>query len=336
MSGALQTYKRVPLVKRTEYIFDFLAVVKNGYSKEATETKLAERKRFFEIEKMRAVGRGHPSTARLKKTARLLYFTQTLSRQIGLVELNDGIYYLTRTGDDLLQTVAQGGEPDAFLLSALLRTYPSFQEVFAAIDATKGREMILPSTVVKSVFSEHATQYELSVDLWTFDIVRDLSSQLGMLNWFREFVDEKRMQRVFLTSTISNEVGSSDARDCYHFPLQTAILGRTVVITPNNSDFTSFRETLWKEYLTMTKYVPRKPVFYSALRARTCYALRISDRSFDRLAGKLMENDDKYLLLAGGGSLPFSRDSAGVLKSLPPQTSRGTYMIYLKMDERRK
>jgi hypothetical protein len=47
-----------------------------------------------------------------------------------------------------------------------------------------------------------------------------------------------------------------------------------------------------------------------------------------------MEKDEKYLLLAAGGSLPYSRDSAGMLKSLPPRTSRGQYMVYLKMDER--
>lgn len=322
------------MVKRTEYLFDFLEIVKNGYSKEAAETRLAERKRLFEIEKMRAVGRGDPSTARLKKTARLFYFTQTLSRQIGLVEVRDGTYCLTKSAEDLLRIIEQEGEPGAFLLNVLLRTYPSFQQVIVAISATKGHEAILPSTDIKSVFSEHAAQYEIPVDLWTFDIVRDLCSQLGVLNWFPDILDGRKMQRVFLTCTICDDHNGSES-DSFHFPLHTTISGRKVIIAPNTSDFASFRETLWNEYLKMTKYVPRRPVFYSSLRMKTCYALRISDKRFDQLAARLMEKDDKYLLLAAGGSLPFSRDFAGMLKSLPPQTSRGQYMIYLKMDERR-
>jgi hypothetical protein len=48
----------------------------------------------------------------------------------------------------------------------------------------------------------------------------------------------------------------------------------------------------------------------------------------------MMQIDSKYLLLGAGGTLSFRRDSASLIKSLPPKTDRGEYMVYLKMDRR--
>jgi hypothetical protein len=325
----------VPLIKRVEYVFDFLEVVKNGYSRELAEAKLAERKKFFEIEKARAVGRGRPFTPGMKKAKKLVEFCITLSRQTRLVWPVDRTYQLSESGRRVLEIAAEGQEPDAFLLNALLRTYPSFLQTILAIDAAKDHEVILPITKVKSVFSEHASRYGIVVDLWTFDIVRDLCSQLGVLNWFPESTDGLKTQRVFMTCTMRDDADGNYQSDDSRFPMRIAISGRKVIIERNSVELNDFREVLWNEYLKMTKYVPRRPVFYSHLRTRVCYTLRIPDKHFDLFAGRLMDKDDNYLLLAAGGSLPFSRDSAGMLKSLPPQTSRGEYMVYLKMDERR-
>jgi len=324
--------RRVPLVKRIEYILDLLETVKTGYSKEAAETKLAERKRYFEVEKARAVGRGNPFTARLKKSARLVYFSETLCRQTGLIEHESGVCQLTEKGKLLLRMASEGVETDAVLLDALLGTYPSFEQVIFAINSSKGCEVVLPTTKLRGPYSEYAKRYNIKVDTWTFDIVRDLTSQLGVLNWFPDSVGGQRMQRVFMASKISYDE-SSQANDAV-FPLRTTIARRRVVIDRNVPDFALFKDTIWNEYLKTTNYVPKRPVFYSDLRTKVCYTLRMSDKVFDRLAARLMEKDEKYLLLAAGGSLPYSRDSAGMLKSLPPRTPRGQYMVYLKMDER--
>jgi hypothetical protein len=322
----------VPLVKRVEYILDLLETVNAGYSREAAEAKLAERKRSFEVEKARAVGRGNPFTARLKKAGRLAEFCETLCRQTGLVESRSGVYHVTEYGEHILRMFSEGIEPDALLLESLLRTYPSFLQVISAINFAEGREVILPSTKLRALYAEYAKRYGISVDMWTFDIVRDLTSQLGVLNWFPDSVAGLRMQRVFMASKIGYD--GSSAAGAGGFPAHAVMDGKEVVIERNVPDFSSFKDTVWNEYLKITNYVPKRPVFYSDLRSKVCYALRISDKVFDKLAGRLMEKDEKYLLLAAGGSLPYSRDSAGMLKSLPPRTPRGQYMVYLKMDER--
>src|SRR5208337_1075217 len=99
MLSEVLEYKRVPLVKRVEYIIDLLETVKTGYSKEAADAKLAERKRSFEVEKARALGRGNPFRARLKKAARLVEFCEALCRQTGFIESSMGTYRLTEKGE---------------------------------------------------------------------------------------------------------------------------------------------------------------------------------------------------------------------------------------------
>lgn len=325
--------KRIYLVRRVEYLLDFLEVVKSGYSREAAEARLADRKRRFEIEKARALGRGNPFTSKLKEAPGLARFAEEIARGTHLVEREpDGIYQLTSDGRRLLKVVASNDDPSAFLLNSLFASYPSFFDVISAIDNTNEKEVILPMSV-KEDFSASASKYALSVDIWTFHIIRDLCSQLGILNWFRYIQAAESMQKVYLTCTIKN-CDPQEMLSSWSFPLKVLSRERLLIIAPNVPVFEVFRETLWNEYLEMTKYVPRKPVFYSSLRDRVCYALRIPDKRFDAFATSIMDKDDKYLLVAGGGSLPYSRDSAGMLKSLPPQTSRGQYMIYLKMDQR--
>lgn len=325
-------YRRVPLVKRVEYILDLLETVNRGYSREAAEAKLAERKRSFEVEKARALGRGNPFTARLKQAGRLAEFCERLCRQTGLIESASGIHRLTSNGERILGMSSEGIEPDALLLESLLRTYPSFQQVISAINSAEKCEVILPSTKLRALYAEYAKRYDISVDMWTFDIVRDLTSQLGVLNWFPDSIGGLTMQRVFMASNISYNESSTDA--AADFRAHTVISGKKAVIERNLPDFSSFKVSAWNEYLKITKYVPKRPVFYSDLRTRVCYALRIADKIFDKLARKLIEKDEEYLLLAAGGSLPYRRDSAGMLKSLPPRTPRGQYMVYLKMDEK--
>jgi hypothetical protein len=330
LSATLQ-HKRVPLVKRVEYIIDLLETVKAGYSREAADARLAERKRSFEVEKARALGRGNPFRARLSKATRLAEFCEMMCRQTGLVDSSTGTYRLTEKGELLLSMSSEGTETDALLLDSLLRTYTSFQQVIGAINDAEGGEAILPSTKLRNMYSEYASRSNITVDMWTFDIVRDLASQLGVLNWFPDSTSGQRMQRVYMASKIGYQESRTGNAG---FPLHTVIAGKEAVIDRNIPDFTLFKDRVWNEYLITTNYVPRRPVFYSNLRTKVCYGLRIADKIFDRLAGKLMERDDKYLLLAAGGSLPYSRDSAGLLKSLPPKTSRGQYMVYLKMDKR--
>jgi hypothetical protein len=230
---------------------------------------------------------------------------------------------------------SQGRETDALILKSLLEVYPPFLETMTAIDSVNSDEVLLPLTRSKETFSKATMPYNILVDLWGFAIVRDLCSQLGVLNWFPEILDGLRVQRVFTTCTIQEVARTLGAHEDDTFPIVIASYsGSNVVINRNEADADRFREVLWAEYLTTTNYVPRKPVFYSNLRSRVCHALRISDKQFDRLTRAMMEKDEKYLLIAAGGSLPFSRDSAGMLKSLPPQTTRGEYIVYLKMDER--
>lgn len=321
---------RIPRVRRVEYLLDFLKVVEQGYDRKLAEQKLAERKRIFEIEKNKALGRGRPFMEKLRRTKSLREDCQTLSTRLGFVRIEDKLNIeLTESGEFFLN--ADDGERRRVLAQGLLTTHTAFSHVLLTVAKAPNSEVSLPTKKDNRSFVQKAAPCGIEVGQTDFDVVCELASQLELLNWFPFNMNSGRYKRVYLTSVIYNNVETMNAQE-KSLLLHFTYVDKSFWIGPNHVRREEFKKTLWEEYLKATRYVPRRPVFYSQLRSNVCYELRMSDRVFDTYAEEIIRSDDAYRLVGSGGSLPYSRDMASLLKSLPLKTKRGEYIVYLKMD----
>jgi hypothetical protein len=199
-----------------------------------------------------------------------------------------------------------------------------------ALTVLEGHEVEVPMTEDTTEYVQILNRSGLSdLSRIYFETVVQLATQLGLINWHpRE--EGPRSWVVYLTCSVLSLPNADENVDGF-----IADLGdESWRIMFNSASLEKFREQLWKDYLRLTRYVARKPILYSELRSRVCYSLRISDMFFDDMAKRIMQTDSKYLLVGAGGTLSFRRDSASLIKSLPPKTDRGEYMVYLKMDKR--
>ncbi len=317
----------IPLVRRLEYLEEFLLGVSEGGGIQRIEERLAAKKKFFELEKSRAVGRGHPFMKKLEEARRLPELCRTMARQLGLIE-GGGNLEVSALGRKYLES--DDLARSQLLVRGMLQTYVRFRRLVKGLAALEGNELEVPMGESGPLFTEVLNKAGLrDFSQIYFETVLDISTQLGLANWHVRD-DEPRNWILYLTCSIIFLRGMEEDAGGFLVHLSD----ETWRISFNSVSLDVFREQLWKDYLSLTRYVARKPVLYSNLRSRVCYSLRVSDRLFDELAGKMILSDPKYLLVGAGGTLSFRRDSASLIKSLPPKTDRGEYMVYLKMDRR--
>jgi len=322
-------HARIPRVRRVEYLLDFLKVVEQGYNRKLVEQKLGERKKIFEIEKNRALGRGRPFMDKLMRTQSLREDCRILSTRLGFARSKDKLRLgITENGKVFLNQ--NSAERRKLLAQGLLKTFTAFSHILLTIAHAPKVEVDLPMKKDNRFFSQKAADYGFEVGQTDFEVICDLASQLEITNWFPYNTDFGRYKRVYLVSAIyeNAENVSENEKSVLNFNLD----GRDYSIGATHVRKNRFKKTLWAEYLKATKYIPKRPVFYSQLRADVCYKLRISDRVFDEYVEEMMISDETYRLVGSGGSLPYRRDMASLLKSLPLKTRKGEYIVYLKMD----
>ncbi len=325
------SYLSIPRVRRLEYLVDLLHVVQQAGDKEAIGQKLAERKRSFEVEKSKALGRGRPFMAKLKETARLTSECLNMAAHLGFIEGRNKLN-LSLEGRRLVSApeVAQR----TFFIRCVLETYPQAAHVLLLISEQPDGEVVAPLKMNKAIFSETSKRYGLEVDQTTLEVVRDLLSQAELINWHSLLRDGEWYATMYSTSDIRGFPESTAIIEHLEKQVTFAYEGQTFLAVPRQPVFSELKEILWQEYLKAANYVPRRPAFYSQLRSGVCYRLRISDRAFDMAIAKLMRRDDTYLVVGSGGTLPYTRDATRLLKSLPLKSDRGEYVVYLKMDVR--
>jgi hypothetical protein len=310
-----------------EYLEEFMLGVNEGGGLQRAQERLVAKKKLFELEKSRAVGRGRPFMRKLEEAKRLTELCNTMTRQLGLVGGN-GHLALSSAGRDYLES--NNDTRSRLLIQGMLRTYVRFRRLVWALTVLKGHEIEVPMTEDTTEFVRILNRSGLpDLSRIYFETVVTLATQLGLTNWHQK-EEGPRSWVVYLTSSVliladANKNGEGFAVD---------LGGERWRITFNSVPVEKFQDQLWKDYLRLTRYVARKPILYSDLRSRVCYSLRISDISFDNMAKQVMQADSKFLLVGAGGTLSFRRDSASLRKSLPPKTDRGEYTVYLKMDKR--
>jgi hypothetical protein len=284
-----------------------------------------------------------------------------LARHLGIIDR------LKRLMPDATQ-VLDSDQRRLFVLKRMWQTYPRFRQVVLA--ARDAEQMDLPFYAWGDTFRQEAGPlYSLEFDRLTFETIRDLATQLRLINWYP--TEEKRqivypVVSVAMFSEIVSLVGlpveqETFAQQCRHqtalnlnllairegrYEAQTHMelkpQGYLVLQTDPDQVFIrdhdvspeDFEQVLWREYLGLSSMRPRFPVLYPNLRNRVCAALRISDLVFDRHLLSLIREPQRLNIYPSGGVLNYAANLAHLGKFLPPKTSQGNFIIYLKIDRR--
>jgi hypothetical protein len=320
---------RVPRVFHLQYLTDFLSSINSGLEGAKLESKIAERKQFFENEKYKILGRGHPLMKNLSTARNLLHECFTIAYDLDFLNESNGH---TLTADGKLYLSLEGIRRLDFFANRFLATYKAARNVLLVLSSQPNHEILIPTQHVRSIgdrFEEVGRSLGILTDVVSFIAVRDLLSQAALINWQPVPGSLPPKWLVYDCCSLSKKSNDSEKNNVISFVDE----GETYFLARNACTYDDFRRVLWHEYLERTRHIPMRPVFYSELRAAVCRRLRLSDHAFDEFAKHLLEgNDDKYNVFSATGSLPYTRDFASLLKSLPPKSSDGRHIVYLKIE----
>lgn len=355
-----RTYLRVPCVQRLEYLIAFLDSYSNSEFDEKRAQKAIQQKiHYFEVEKAKALGRQRP---RMHKGASTVQECLKLARHLRLI---DRFKRLTSNATRVLDS----DQRRLFLLQRMWQTYPRFRQVVLATRDAK--QLDLPFYAWGDTFRQEAHPlYGFEFDRLTFETIRDLATQLGLINWYPT---EQKRQIVYSVASVATftEVISltglpveqeTFAQQCRHqtvldlnllavreghYEAQEQAIeleARGYLILQTDSDRVfirdhdvspeDFEQALWQEYLGLSGMRPRFPVLYPNLRNQVCATLRISDAVFDRHVLSLIRQPRRLNIYPSGGVLNYAANLAHLGKFLPPKTSQGNFIIYLKVERR--
>jgi len=371
MPDQAKEFRRVPRVRDLEYLLAFLRCVNLGIDDpDSVRTVMIEERTKFQQEKMRALKRGRTfDKAELLKRGKgkdLANSSQQLALQLELVkEERGGSLSLLEGGRRLLEEGLEGRR-DQLVVNLLLK-YVAFADVLLAIRNSNGA-VVLSMERGKNIFRKDASKCGITSSQWDYEMVRDLATQLGLLNWKREFQGDERKHKVYLICEILTQSDLARAtpsrivsfrdRCVKHFRAELDLRsplsqkqdivsraiskGYLVVPRPKEPIFlkrieiseSDFDEVLWNEYLVMTGQRAMRPVFFSELREKVCERLMINNARFDRIITQMINARDRYRsqVYAGGGALPRLPGVDMLRRDLPPKTGTDEYMTYLKLD----
>ena len=324
MAERLVVLGAVPMVRRLEYLDVYLEGIRAGLKKGELETALGERKRAFEVEKDLALGRGKPHRKDIGQAGKLIEYCARLSRELRFVDrvgtsvrlLLDGRRYLDADLDVRRNMFAE----------AYSEAYPHLAIIIASLLRLEGYEALLPLND-KPFFRPEIEKIGISCNQMTFDTARDIATWLGLVNWHVEGLGADRRQRVYLCCRFVD--GSNGS---YSLRIKKRL--GWFYVAPSEVERVVFRNALWDAYMTVAEGVPGSPVFYSSVRERVCAALKIRDDQFAGEVMRMVDWDDIFQVIWSEGVLPFQRDSASLLKSLPPKNEWDRYVVYLKIVRR--
>jgi len=366
-------FRRVPRVRDLEYLLTFLRCVERGtYDSQSLRNAMIEERTKFQQEKMRALKKGRTfdkmELLQRGKGRDLANSSQQLALHLGLVK-QDGHRKLSLSEDGRL-TLEDGLENESRkrqLITNLLQTYSPFREVLQAIRNSNGA-IVLPMERGNRIFQKAASKYGITCTQWDYEMTRDLSTQLELLNWKREIHGDERKHKVYLICEIvtlsdlrrmiPRKIVSFRDRCVKRFATELRLRSRSLpkedilscaiskgylvvsqlkdpmFVKKTEPDEREFDETLWSEYLAMTGQRAMRPVFFSELRERVCERLLISSVQFDRVIGRMISTRDRYRskVYAGGGAVPRVPGVDMLRRDLPAKTGTDEYITYLKLE----
>lgn len=352
-------YLRVPLVQRLEYLEAFLNSYDNTEFNEEQAKKAVQRQiHLVELEKAKALGKKRPVMREGKST---LQECLKLASHVGLV---DRFKRLTPRVKSVLDPKCKR----PFLVERFWGTYPRFRQVVLSVRDAEQLDLSFYARG-KAFRDEAGSRYGFDFDRLTLETIRNLATQLELVNWYPT---EERRQIIYPVASIATSaeilslVGlpvqlGSYAQQCVHqaavdlgllavrdgryeaqasthqerqgyLDLQTGT--DWVFVRDHDVSLEDFEQVLWEEYLHLSGMRPRYPVLYPNLRNKVCAALRTSDRMFDSRVLSLIRDPHRLSVYPSGGVLNYAAHLAHLGKFLPPKTAQGNFIIYLKMERR--
>jgi hypothetical protein len=353
-----QTYLSIPRLHRLEYLEALLHSYSDGeFDEERAKLAVQREIQEFEQKKARALRRQRPRTSEGTST---LAECLEMARHLGLIDSKGW----------LKPKAAQVLDPDRrrhTLLMSIWQTYPRFSQIVLTV--RDAGQLELPFYNWDKYRKEGGDLHGLNMDRKNFEITRDFATQLGLINWYPT---ETRRQIVYPVACVATQseilwmAGSSRPQkmpphQCRHvIALETGLLavyedcyevgGGTELIPPDylvlqimtdrvfirdhDVDAAEFEQTVWREYLRLADMIPMSPVLYPSLRNQVCNDLRISDQVFDRQLISLIKQPHRLNIHPSDGTLSYAANLAHIGKFLPPQTSEGNFIVYLKMERR--
>ena len=208
MDMAYKTYLGIRRVSRVEYLMAFLGSVRDGYDREDARHRIQKILEGLEIEKAKALGK---KKARPVSGASLLPECEKMAVQLRFAARIDGHWGLTADGRQLINDLADrkakdfpGEKAKATLITRLWQVYPRFGQMILAILGQAEGEMILPARSADGSFSAAIyDKYGLNCDILTFKMIRELGTQLGLLNWYIVEENGKQLQRVYSIACVA-------------------------------------------------------------------------------------------------------------------------------------
>jgi hypothetical protein len=351
-------YLSVPRINRLEYLDILLQSYQDDFLDETKARQAVQHKiQEFEQNKARAL-RQH----RLRSREGVSTFLECLelAQQMGLI---DRFKRMKSGGRSVLDPTLRR----SFLLERIWQTYPRFSQIVLTV--RDFGQLDVPFHNWDKERKLGGEFYGLNMDRNNFEILRDFAFQLGLLNWYPT---ENGRQLVFPTACVVTQseltaligcptIQETYAQRCqYSTALELGILnaeGGNYHVTNNDfvpnraylilhPDFErvfikdhkvpreDFEQALWRNYLQLSDMVPMSPVLYPPLRNQVCAELRIGDQAFDQQLKILIREPQRVNIHPSDGTLNYAANLSHLSKLLPPQTSEGNFIVYLKIERR--
>ena len=353
-----KTYLRMPRLHRLEYLEALLRSYIGGEFDEERAKMAVQRKiQEFEQKKARALRRQRPRTTE---------GTRTLAECLEMALHLDLIDSEKRPKPKVALVL----DPDhrrQTLLQSIWRVYPRFSQIVLTV-RDEG-QLELPFYNWDEFRKEGGDLHGLDMDRKSFEIARDFATQLGLINWYPT---ENKRQIVYPAACVATQleihwmVGNSPDlqashhqcrhtvaletglltvhQNCYQAPPEAKpippdyLVLQTVIdrVFIKNHDISSedFEQAVWREYLKIADMIPMLPVLYPSLRNLVCADLCISDHAFDFHLISLIKQPQRLNIYPSDGTLSYAANLAHIGKFLPPQTSEGNFIVYLKIERR--
>lgn len=209
----LKAYLGIRRVPRLEYLVEFLKSVREGYNREDARRRVQRIQEELEAEKAKVLGKKKP---RPVSGASIVPECEKMALQLRFSVRSGGDWTLTPDGEQLLNYSAQ--DPKDFpsdtirtmLITRLWEVYPRFGQTILAILRQQDGKVELPMRSAAGSFRDRIRQkYRLDCDVVTFNMIRELGTQLELLNWYVIEAEGERLQRVYVISCVAT-LGSFD------------------------------------------------------------------------------------------------------------------------------
>jgi len=201
----VKVYKALRRVSRLDYLFVVLRSAQAGYDRESAKVSIQKIQAEFETNKAKALGK---MKARPVSGGAVLNESEKMALQLGYVVRRADKLALTLDGELLLHA-AEGEKREhlttsvkKLLTTCLWQTYPKFGETILAICNQPDGEMDLPTPGDPDFNNFIQNQYEFECDAITFKIIREIGTELRLINWHILEINHYRRQRVYAISCI--------------------------------------------------------------------------------------------------------------------------------------